>query len=103
MDSGLFDMDEPRDQERESAALMTSVQRQMLRELFAQIGVSEARDQFRIVSELTGVSITAVTELEVAPANVLIRQLKARVASMHRSSSGNAWADRDEDTWLDRL
>jgi DNA polymerase-3 subunit epsilon len=82
---------------------MTSLQRQMIRELFAQLGVTDARSQFEKVAELTGVRIASVTELEVAPASVLIHRLKGRVASSGRANTGNAWADRDEDTWIDRL
>ena len=82
---------------------MTSVQRQMIRELFAQIGVTDAHGQFQLVADMTGVRITSVGDLELAAANVLIRQLKGRVANMSRASTGDAWADREEDTWIDRL
>lgn len=100
---GLFDFEEPAPQPEVRPAPMTPLQRQMIRDLFAQLGVAEARDQFDMVADLTGVRIAAVTDLEVAPANVLIHQLKGRVSSIGRTNTGNAWADRDDDTWIDRL
>lgn len=103
MDGGLFDLEDPMNPEEELRTPMTSVQRQMIRELFAQIGVTDAHGQFQLVADLTGVRITSVGDLEVAAANVLIRQLKGRVANMSRANTGDAWADREEDTWIDRL
>lgn len=104
MDSGLFDLDDSAPAEKQTAPNpMTALQRRTIRELFAQIGVSDARAQFDIVAELTGVRITSVAELEVGPANVLIQMLRGRAARSGHVNTGNAWADRDEETWIDRL
>lgn len=103
VEDGLFSIDEPTLDGARETTLMTSVQRRMIRELFAQINVTNARDQFRMVADLTGVSISSVSELDVAAANVLIRQLKSHGSITRRESTGNAWDDRDEETWIDRL
>lgn len=104
MDGGLFDLDDSVPAEEQAAPTpMTAVQRETIRELFAQIGVIDARAQFDIVAELTGVRITSVAALEVGPANVLIQMLRGRAARSGHVNTGNAWADREEDTWIDRL
>lgn len=103
VNDGLFDLDTTTSQERPPTALMTDVQRGMIRDLFAQLGVTQARPQFDMVAELTGARITSVGQLEVSTANTLIKMLSARVDSAGRASTGNAWDDRDEDTWIDRL
>jgi len=104
VNDGLFDIGEPLPEgTSEKRTAMTQVQRQMIRELFAQMNVTDARDQFRIVADLTGVRINSVSELEVTPANVLIRQLKSHVTRAGRGNTGNAWADREDETWIDRL
>lgn len=104
MDDGLFDFNdyEPQHEEFRSRAL-TPAQRLGIRDLFAQLGVTEARAQFELVAELTGVRITAVHELDAATANVLIPMLRGAVARAGHANTGNAWADREEDTWIDRL
>ena len=79
------------------------VQRETIRDLFAKIGVTSAREQFDMVAELTGVQITSVAQLEVGGANLLIHMLRGRASRAHRVNTGNSWADRDEDTWIDRL
>ncbi|KQR86686.1 hypothetical protein [Microbacterium sp. Leaf179] len=104
MDGGLFDLDDAVPTEEQAVPmLMTALQRQMIRDLFAQIAVADARAQFEVVAELTGVRIASVAELEVGPANVLIKMLRGRAALLGQANTGNAWADREEDTWIDRL
>jgi DNA polymerase-3 subunit epsilon len=103
VEDGLFDLEGPAKQEEAAPALMTPPQRQAIRELFAQLGVTDARAQFDMVAELTGARIASVAELEAGPANVLIQMLRGRAARSGRVNTGNAWADRDEDTWIDRL
>jgi DNA polymerase-3 subunit epsilon len=104
MDGGLFDLDDVVPTEEQAAPTpMTALQRQTIRELFAQVGVVDAHAQFDIVAELTGVRITSVAQLEVGQANVLIQMLRGRAARSGHVNTGNAWADREEDTWIDRL
>ncbi len=104
VDGGLLDLEDPASpKEAPAPALMTSLQRQTIRELFAQICVTDARTQFDMVAELTGTRIASVAELEAGRANVLIQMLRGRAARSGRESTGNAWMDREEDTWIDRL
>lgn len=82
---------------------MTDEQRSIIRNQFAQLGLRTAPEQFALVDELTGVRLSSVAELRAVQASLLIERLRGRVASAQRESTGNAWADREEDTWIDRL
>jgi DNA polymerase-3 subunit epsilon len=82
---------------------MTDAQRKLLREGFASLGVSTAREQFALVEELVRVRLERVTDLSESAAQSLIYALRGRVANAGRANTGDSWADRDEDTWIDRL
>lgn len=82
---------------------MYDSQRAEIRSQFTQLGLATARSQFELVEELIGIRLKSVTELTAADAQQLILRLRGRVSLLSRSSTGNSWADRDEDTWIDKL
>lgn len=82
---------------------MTDSQRLAIRAAFAHLGISRAREQFDVVAELTGERITRVGDLSEGAAQSLIYALQSKVRNAGRANSGNSWADRDEDTWIDKL
>lgn len=82
---------------------MTSRQRAAIREAFAELGIVRARDQFDLVKSLTRSRIRSPTELTAQQAQALLIQLQRRVEASRRPTSGNAWADREEVTWIDKL
>ena len=84
-------------------AMITNSQRDALRKLFGELGVTTAHEQFKVVEELTGQYISSVGELLASSAQILIYQLPARIQSKNRVVTGNDWADRQEDTWIDNL
>nr|QJS06292.1 hypothetical protein [Cryobacterium sp.] len=86
-----------------AAETVTDSQRQHLRELFAQLNAVTTREQFQIVEEVTAQRLNTVQELLAHNAQLLILQLPARIKSRQKSLTGDAWADRDEDTWIDKL
>lgn len=85
--------------------MMRKEQRDEIRSLFASLGLATAREQFELVSVLIGVHLNSVTELTATNASALIHRLRERVDSRSKakSSTGNSWVDREEDTWIDRL
>ncbi|WP_262003568.1 hypothetical protein [Microbacterium sp. Mcb102] len=101
----LFDgaASEPEPATTAGPVMMTPAQRAELKELFSQLGVSTAAEQFRAVHELTGVRISNVGELQGAHAHRAIEGLRKRVASLGTVRTGNSWDDREEPTWLDNL
>jgi hypothetical protein len=82
---------------------MTPAQRSEIRDLFRLLEIADARTQFGVVHELTGVRIAAVTELTASQAHTLIARLENRVSRRNLPAGGSAWDNREEDTWIDRL
>ncbi len=99
----LFDDEREPEDVPATPAMMTESQRAEIRSLFNALGIQTAREQFDFVAEATGTRITSVLELDAPTANVLISRLRGRVAAHGRTFTGNAWEDRTEDTWIDRL
>ena len=87
----------------EPAKPMSSEQRNEIRALFAALGVANAREQFDLVEVLTGVRLRSVVDLDAKNAGMLIPRLRKRVESRSATTTGNAWNDREEDTWIDNL
>ena len=83
--------------------VLTESQREALKKSFAALGVTDARGQFAIVEELTGMRITSVLQLQERSAQTLIHRLSDKVNSVGRKNTGNTWDDREEDTWIDKL
>ena len=98
----IFD-DETTKPQEQPVETITESQRIAIRGAFVQLGIVDARGQFEIVEELTGHRITAVAQLEARHAQTLIYRLGDRVKSAGRKNTGNAWDDREEDTWIDKL
>ncbi|WP_162925029.1 hypothetical protein [Mycetocola zhujimingii] len=82
---------------------MTDSQRKLIRAAFSRLGIADAKTQLSMVNDLIGVPIRRVTDLTAQSASTLLPLLAARADRNGRPSTGNAWADRPEDTWLDKL
>lgn len=82
---------------------MTEATRDQIRRAFGKLGITSAREQFEVVAELTSLRISSVAELTQRQALTLLLSLTQRVESASTRLTGNAWADRDEDTWIDKL
>lgn len=82
---------------------MTDDQRASLRGAFERLGVRQAAAQFDIIYELTGQRIESVGQLQARHAHIAIVQLGERLRQLTVARTGNAWSDRDEDTWIDKL
>ncbi|WP_314853945.1 hypothetical protein [uncultured Microbacterium sp.] len=98
-----FGSDTTDDARPAETVMMSDAQRTTIRALFSQLGVTDAKNQFVIVGELTGTTIGSVSELTASVAARLIERLRARVADAGKARTGKAWDDREEDTWIDRL
>jgi hypothetical protein len=83
--------------------VISPYQRSLVREAFAQLGISGAHEQFEVVYELTAQRVRSPTELQARHAQALISGLASRSKAIGTERSGNAWDDRDEDTWIDKL
>ncbi|WP_104178389.1 hypothetical protein [Cryobacterium sp. Y50] len=82
---------------------MTDSQRRLIRDAFELLGLKDAQEQFAVVEELTGVRIRSVRDLQESTAQIFLHFLGSRVKNASKKNTGDAWADRDEDTWIDKL
>lgn len=100
----LFSFEETRSPDAaEPLPPMTDEQRAEIRALFSQLRIPTAPEQFDLVDVLIGKKLHSVADLDKKNAAVLIPRLRARVASRSKTSSGDSWTDREEDTWIDNL
>lgn len=83
--------------------MMTETQREAIRSRFAVLGIDNASEQFAVVRELTGQTVSSVGEVTAEQAQRLIDSLTSRIRRAGRTTSGNAWTDRDSETWIDKL
>jgi hypothetical protein len=98
--------DEPTDSASDASSAarpMTPAQREGIRKAFASLGIADASSQFAIIENLTGQRVTRVHDVTSQRAAALLPLLVARVSSGDRVPTGNAWTDRTEDTWIDKL
>lgn len=104
--SELFELFDPQGSTavpHEATRTMTTDQRLAIRALFAELGLSQARDQFELVNVLIGIELRSVKDLDARNAARLIPRLQRRVETRKKVPSGDAWRDREEDTWIDNL
>ena len=99
----LFDLGEPPIPAATSPMMITPDQRNAIRNAFQRLGVTDAREQFDIVYQLTGQRVRSPNELESRHAHALISRLVDRIRTQGVERTGNAWDDREEDTWIDKL
>ncbi|WP_413353916.1 hypothetical protein [Microbacterium sp. 1P06AB] len=98
-----FGSDAVHDARPAQVMMMSAEQRATIRALFEELGIAGAKSQFAIVGELTGTTIGSVSELTASSAARVINGLHSRIDAIGQSRTGNAWVDREEDTWIDRL
>lgn len=96
----LFDDHTP---DKPKVRSLSDAQRRLIRDEFASLGIVTAAEQFALVEEFTGVRISRVTDLTEADAQSLLFALSGRAQRAGHARTGDSWADRDEDTWIDKL
>ncbi|MBG6058054.1 hypothetical protein RCH16_001252 [Cryobacterium sp. MP_M5] len=103
VEPSLFDLGNQPGHAATSLAMITPDQRRLIREAFGRLGISDAREQFEVVYELTSQRVSSPTELQARHAQALISGLVDRIRALGIVRSGNAWDDREQETWIDRL
>ena len=98
----IFESESPVASQPQTLTISDS-QRAAIRALFSRSGILDAPSQFDLVEELTGRRIDAVSSMEASHAQAFIHRMEAHLASQARKYTGNAWDDREEDTWIDKL
>jgi DNA polymerase-3 subunit epsilon len=72
-----------------------------LRKALDALGVDSMTERQALIEDLAGRPVAALRDLTFAEARQVSEALAARRRT--EASTGSAWDNRDEDTWIDRL
>lgn len=75
---------------------------QQLREAFAAAGVDSMDDRRAIIESCTVRPVTSIRELLSRDVGPILRRIEER-SLPSKQTSGSAWDNREEDTWIDKL
>lgn len=99
----LFDFGDQPESRIPEPELITQEQRTSIRLGFARLAITDASAQFEIVYQLTAQRVRSPGELQARHAQILIERLEDRLRRQSLQGTGNAWDDREDDTWIDKL
>lgn len=105
-DFSLFDL--PSDQPKEAADTrempIRDEQVQHIREAFESAGIHEQGERKALIESVAGRPVASLRELLAVEASLVLGAIrKLANAKPVQKSSGSAWDDREEDTWIDKL
>lgn len=102
-DDGLFA--DPRPAQPQASAIdlgaLPDWQVAALRKGLDDLGLSSMQERQALIEELAGRPVASLRELTFSEARAISEELTARKGQPE--SSGSAWDNRDEDTWIDQL
>lgn len=75
---------------------------QQIREAFDTAGLAGQEERKALINSLVIRDVTSLRELHAVEVRRIISAIEQRSADRPKSR-GSAWADRDEDTWIDKL
>lgn len=103
-EQGLFDIPTKPTGEPAAAALqelpIRPEQVQQIREAFDKAGVTEQEDRKALINSVIIRDIASLRELHAVEVRRVILAIEQRTKP---KSTGSAWDDREEDTWIDKL
>lgn len=101
---GLFDIPTTPTVEPAAAALqelpIRPEQVQQIREAFDNAGVTEQEDRKALINAVIIREIASLRELYAVEVRRVLQAIQQRTKP---KSTGSAWDDREEDTWIDKL
>ncbi|MFF1254923.1 hypothetical protein ACFVYC_20845 [Pseudarthrobacter sp. NPDC058329] len=101
---GLFDIPSTPTVEPAAAALqelpIRPEQVQQIREAFDKAGVTEQDERKALINSVIVRDIASLRELHAAEVRRVVMAIEQRTKP---KSTGSAWDDREEDTWIDKL
>jgi len=75
---------------------------QQLREAFAAAGIVSMDDRREIIESCTVRQVVSIRELLAKDVRLILRRIEER-SLPPKQTSGSAWDNREEDTWIDKL
>jgi len=101
--SSLFEIDEPAPSPNVLAPLpIKTEQIQAIRDAFEKAGVVGQDDRRALIESVVVREVSSLRELQAVDA----RRILQRIEGLRRhkpTSTGSAWDNREEDTWIDKL
>jgi hypothetical protein len=77
---------------------------QHIRDAFAAAGIEGQDDRKTLIESVSSRPVGSLRDLLAVEASLILATLKKRVeAKPVKESTGSAWDDREEDTWIDKL
>ncbi|WP_255767585.1 hypothetical protein [Pseudarthrobacter sulfonivorans] len=78
------------------------IQVQQLRDAFAAAGIDSMDERRAIIESCTVRRVTTIRDLLAKDVRLVLRRIAER-SLPSKPTSGSAWDNRDEDTWIDKL
>ncbi|MCV9993423.1 hypothetical protein OIU93_03820 [Paeniglutamicibacter sp. ZC-3] len=101
---GLFDApDTPTSAPQRIEEMVISEQQvELLRQAFAQAKIDDMAERQTIIQSCTTRPIANIRQLYAREVGAVLRRI-ASVSSADVATTGSAWDNREEDTWIDKL
>lgn len=101
--SSLFEIDEPATPPNVLARLpIKTEQIQAIREAFERAGVVSQDDRKALIESVVVREAANLRELRAVDAGRILQRIEG-LRSPKSASTGSAWDNREEDTWIDKL
>jgi hypothetical protein len=99
----LFDIDHPAQAPDVLAPLpIKPEQIQAIRDAFEHAGIDSQGDRKALIESVVVREVSSLSQLQAVETRRILQRIEGLQAPKPRSS-GSAWDDREEDTWIDKL
>lgn len=99
---GLFDIPSDRSPTTLQETPIRQEQVQQIREAFDRAGIAEQGERKALINSVVIREVASLRELHSVEVRRVLTAIEQRSADKPKSK-GSAWADREEDTWIDKL
>lgn len=101
--SSLFEIDEPAPLPDVLAPLpIKADQVQAIRDAFERAGVVSQNDRKTLIESVVVREVASLRQLQAVEARRILQRIEA-LRRPNTATSGSAWDNREEDTWIDKL
>lgn len=101
--SSLFEINEPAPSPNVLAPLpIKAEQIQAIRDAFEKAGVVSQDDRKALIESVVVREVASLRELKAVDARRILQRIEG-LGSSKPTSTGSAWDNREEDTWIDKL
>lgn len=99
---GLFDIPSERAPEAVQVMRIRPEQVQQIRDAFDGAGIAEQEERKALINSIVVRGVASLRELHAVEVRRILAAIEGR-SDRKPKSTGSAWDDRDEETWIDKL